>query len=615
MKIEPLIDLKAIVSANRRFRFLKPLIPLVNRILRIDQINATYSGYVQELEEGTITETNFFVGVLRHMKVTYEVSQEDLDKIPKTGPLMVVANHPYGGIDGLILGAVLSEVRPDVRLLANELLMKMDKIVPFMFGVNVFGGREAARRNIAAMKQARKWLESDGCVATFPGGTVSHFTFKTMMVVDPAWSDHLTNMAERTGAQVLPLYFPGRNSLWFQLTGLIHPIFRTMLIGRELMRVKGKTLSVRIGKPLPAKKLATFEKVEEKTQYLRLKSYILRDREMPDQPHKIVRFPRALSKRRVVHEPVIPEVEKELLIREIESLEPEALLFKQGPFQIYLVDAPSIPNTLEEIGRLREITFRAIGEGTGKSIDLDDFDSYYKHLFIWNNETCEVVGSYRLGLTDEILNDHGKKGLYITTLFKLKDEFFELLNPALELGRSFVRIEYQRKQATLALLWKGIGTFIGRHPRYTRLIGPVSITAEYSSISKDLMVQFLKERRSHPILSKLVKARKPHRLNKLRALLNESMKDAARTVDDVSALISEVEADQKGIPILLKHYLRLNGVMLSFNRDPKFSDVVDGLILVDLEQTDPAILRKHIGEEAWENFSAYYEKIRNRESS
>ena len=614
MKIQPLIDLKAILSANPKFGFLKPLVPILRRLMQTDQINETYANYLRKLEDGSLGDTNFFVGVLRSMGVSYEVSQEDLDRIPKTGPLMVVANHPFGGIDGLILGAILTQARPDVRLLANELLMKMDAIVPYMFGVNVFGGKEAAKRNIAAMKQARKWLQSDGCVATFPGGTVSHFTFKTMMVVDPEWSDHVVNLVEASKAHVLPIYFPGRNSFGFQLAGVIHPLFRTMLIGRELMKVKGKTLSVRIGKPIAANKLATFEKRSEKTQALRLKTYILRDRDTPAHPHKILRFPLALSKR-VVNEPVIPEVEKERLIQEIESLAPEALLFAQGPFQIYLVDAPAIPNTLEEIGRLREITFRAIGEGTGKSIDLDEFDSHYKHLFIWNNETCEVVGSYRLGLTDEIMNKFGRKGLYITTLFKLKDEFFELLNPALELGRSFVRVEYQRKQATLALLWKGIGTFIGRNPRYTRLIGPVSITAEYSSISKDLMVQFLRQRKSHPILSKLVKARNPHRSNRLRTLFHESMKDGARTIDDVSALISEVEADQKGVPILLKHYLRLNGMMLSFNRDPKFSDVVDGLILVDLEQTDPAILRKHIGEEAWENFSAYYEKIRNRESS
>lgn len=613
MTIEPLIDLEKILSANRRFGFVKPLIPLIMRFLHFDQVNAAYESIYRNLKDESLGETNFFVAALRYLDVTYEVSEEDLDKIPKTGSLMAVANHPFGAIDGLILGAILSQARPDFRLLGNEMLKRIEPINPYILAVNVFGGKDAARSNIAAMKQARKWLDSDGCVATFPGGTVSHFTFKTMMVVDPPWSDHFVSLVQRSKAHVLPLYFPGRNSIGFQIAGLIHPLLRTMMIGRELSKIKGKTLSVRIGKPIAAKKLSDFDNRADKTQFLRLKTYILRDREIVGKTNKVRRFPRALNKKKIVHKPVIPEVEKEKLIHEIESLSPDALMLTHGTYQVYLAKAESIPDTLREIGRLREITFREIGEGTGKEIDLDEFDLHYQHLFIWNNETCEVVGSYRLGLTDEILAKYGKKGLYITTLFKLKDEFFNLLNPALELGRSFVRIEYQRKQATLSLLWKGIGTFIGRNPQYTILIGPVSITAEYSSISKDLMVQFLKDKKSHPVLSKLVKARNPHRSNRLRALLHESMKDTARTIDDVSALISEIEADQKGVPVLLKHYLRLNGVMLSFNRDPKFSDVVDGLILVDLEQSDPSILRKHIGESALENFNAYYENIRNQQ--
>ena len=239
------------------------------------------------------------------------------------------------------------------------------------------------------------------------------------------------------------------------------------------------------------------------------------------------------------------------------------------------------------------------------SIDLDEFDPHYLHLFLWNRETLEIVGAYRLGLTDKIRDQFGTKGLYTTTLFKLKEEFLDELSPAIELGRSFVRIEYQRKQATLSLLWKGIGNFIGRNPQYSRLFGPVSITAEYSPISKNLMVQFLKENNFHPTFSKLVKARNPHRSKRLRKLFHETMKGESHSMDDVSAMISEIESDHKGIPILLKHYLRLNGVMLSFNRDPKFSDVVDGLILVDLEEADPHTLKRYIGAEGTKKFQEY----------
>lgn len=609
MSFVPLIDSDEIQSVNRAFSLFRPLTPLINRFLKLNQINAAYLEFSELYAQGVLGEANFFVAALRYFGVNYEVSQEDLSKIPKTGPLMVVANHPFGGVDGLILGAILTQARPDVRFLANRFLERISLMKPSIIGVDVFGGKGSERSNVKSMKQALNWLQSDGCVVTFPGGTVSYFSFHTMMVVDPQWSVHVCSLAQRSKAQVLPLFFPGRNSLSFQMAGLMHPLLRTAMIGREFLRMKGKTLHVRIGRAISPRKLSEIDDRVAATRLLRLSTYILCDREQSaPEREKIRRFPLALSKKKTVHQPIVPAVDKRILTKEIASLSPDSLLLEHGVFQVYVSGAESIPGILHEIGRLREHTFREIGEGTGNPIDLDEFDEYYLHLFIWNHVTFEVVGSYRMGLTDEILAKKGKKGLYITTLFKLKDEFLALLNPAIELGRSFVRVEYQRKHATLSLLWKGIGAFIGRNPKYGRLIGPVSITDQYSAISKNLMVQFLRERKSDPVLSKLVKARKPHRSSRLRALLHESMRDSARTVDDVSALISEIEADHKGIPVLLKHYLRLNGVMLSFNRDPKFSDVVDGLILVDLEQADSSILRKHIGEDAWKAFNAYCEK-------
>lgn len=609
MSTQPLIDIQRFEQSSVRFKWIKPAFPWMKRFLCMDLINAEYAKFLEQYESGVLGDANFFAAGLRFLGVNYQVTQEDLNKIPKTGPLMVVSNHPFGCVDGLILGAILTQVRPDVRLLANELLGRVEPMRPYLFPVNVFGGNDAARKNMVSMRQAMKWLESEGCVATFPSGTVSHLSIKTAMVVDPKWSSHFCKLVSRTQSKVIPFYFEGRNSNLFQLSGLIHPMMRTVQLGREFTRMRNRSLTVRIGSSIKPEKIDSFATREEATQFLRLNTYILKDREVAEEEFaKLRKFPLALSKKKQAHQEIVPQVEQRTLIKEIESLDAEALLFVHGTFQIYVTSAQTIPNVLREIGRLREITFRAIGEGTGLSIDLDEFDQHYLHLFIWNNETCEIVGSYRIGLIDEILKTHGKKGLYLTTLFKLKDEFLDALNPALELGRSFIRIEYQKKQATLSLLWKGIGAFIGRNPQYARLIGGVSITAEYSSISKDLMVQFLQEKRSHPTLSKLVKARHPHRYHRLKKLLHESMRDSARTIEDVSALISEIESDRKGIPVLLKHYLRLNGVLLSFNRDPNFSDVVDGLILVDLEQADSHVLRKHIGVDAWTAFNAHCEK-------
>ncbi len=607
MPTQPLIDLDAMLSASSGLKWAKPLAPFIKSFFKINRVNDDYAAFCDQYERGDLGDTHFFVAGLRYLGVEYEISEEDLQKIPQTGPLMVVANHPYGGIDGLVMGAVLTQARPDARLLANELLCKIEPIRPYVFGVDVFGGKNAARKNLRSMKQSLKWLDSGGCIATFPSGTVSHFSWKNLMVVDPPWNPHITSMAQRTEASVLPLFFPGRNSLFFQLAGLIHPLLRTLMLAREMARLKGHTISVRVGKPVLPGRLKTAGNLTEATQHIRLKTYVLRDRAKEPGNQKIRKFPLALPVKKTVYQPVVPAIEPHLMEAEIAALPETAVLFTHGVFDIYIARAEEIPHTLRELGRLREITFREIGEGTGMPIDLDEFDPHYLHLFMWNREALEVVGAYRVGLTDTIMNTLGKKGLYTTTLFKLKHEFLEELNPAIELGRSFIRIEYQRKQATLSMLWKGIGSFLGRNPQYARVFGPVSITAEYSSISKDLMVQFLKEKKLHPSLSKMVKARHPHRSKRLRSRFHESMRENANSLDDVSAMISEIEFDQKGVPVLLKHYLKLNGVMLCFNRDPKFSDVVDGLILVDLEQGDPHVLGRYLGIESMRKFRAYRE--------
>jgi len=388
--------------------------------------------------------------------------------------------------------------------------------------------------------------------------------------------------------------------------GMLHPRMRTVMLAREMIRKRNAQIAVKIGSPISSSKIQRYETDEELTQFLRLHTYILKNRPDPD-IRKIKRFPKRIRLPKPAYKPIIDAVPVEKLEQDLKSLGPDAELAQHGSFTVYLAKRAQIPNIMREIGRLREITFREVGEGTGSACDLDTFDDHYFHIFMWNHESREVMGAYRMGLTDEILREHGKHGLYTTTLFKLKPELLEELNPAIELGRSFIRSEYQRKHASLSLIWRGIGEYVARNPRYSYLFGPVSITAEYNALSKDLIVQFLKDNNLHPEFSKMVKARKPHRSRRLKHLFADSERDSPKDINDISALISEIESDRKGIPILLKHYLKLNGVMLSFNRDPGFSNVIDGLILVDLTLTDPAILKRHLGDSGFERFMRYQE--------
>ena len=280
---------------------------------------------------------------------------------------------------------------------------------------------------------------------------------------------------------------------------------------------------------------------------------------------------------------------------EIETLPPECLLSRQGELEVYLANAGQIPEILQNIGRLREIAFRAVGEGTGKEIDLDTFDQHYLHLFLWDKKHEQIAGAYRLAPTDQTIAKYGPEGLYCSTLFQFEDPFLEHLSPALELGRSFVAPSYQKALSPLLALWKGISTYVARNPRYHRLFGPVSISQDYTPISQSLIVKFLRQNRWNKELGPLVKP-----LNSFPE--HPEISPLLESIEQVSARVSESEADGKGIPILLKQYLKMNATLLEFNVDPDFSNCLDALILVDLHDAPATMLSRYMGKEAYLKF-------------
>jgi putative hemolysin len=294
--------------------------------------------------------------------------------------------------------------------------------------------------------------------------------------------------------------------------------------------------------------------------------------------------------------------------REIEQLPAEQCLAKNGAQSVWQATAQQIPLVIEEIGRLRELSFRAANEGTGKPQDLDRFDAYYQHLFIWNAKAAEIVGAYRVGATDRILERHGRRGLYSSTLFDSRMEFFRRLGPALELGRSFVRPEYQRSYSPLLLLWKGIGGFIARHPRYRMLFGPVSISRDYSDLSRRLIATTLLAHSQAKDLALMVKPRHPANLRPVRVHGCGSAQNQACILDfkEMCSVIADIEFKQRDVPVLLRHYLNLGGQILAFNIDRNFGRVMDGLIVVDLTQTDPKTLQRFMGTVAATAFLAYH---------
>lgn len=289
-------------------------------------------------------------------------------------------------------------------------------------------------------------------------------------------------------------------------------------------------------------------------------------------------------------EELIEPIDNQLVADEIGRLGKECLIASQAEFDILVAEATDIPNTLEEIGRLRELTFRAVGEGTGKSKDLDEYDLYYRQLILWDREAKRIAGGYRMGLGDEIFERYGANGFYISSMFKIREGFYPTMQQAVELGRSYIVPDYQKKRLPLFLLWKGILFFLLKNPQFRYLYGPVSISKYYSNLSRGLIVAFIQKYFFNNELAKFLKPRKPFKppVDKLDfQTLAEHLDEELQTLDN---LIEDIEPSHIRIPVLVRQYLKLNARFISFNLDPNFSDVLDGFILLNLQDVPPAMI-------------------------
>lgn len=581
------------------------------RVLAFPALNAVYTR-----TRASGAPQLFCERALQSLGVEIDVCAEDLGRIPSAGPLIVVANHPFGGLDGLILTALLQRVRPDVQLLANYLLRQIPEMRVTCIFVDPFGGPAAAAHNHGAMKSAVHWVQRGHVLGVFPAGEVSHFTLRRGCVTDPPWNDSVARLVRRTSATVLPVYFSGGNSRFFQLAGLLHPRLRTAMLPRELLRMRGRWVRVEIGSPIPFSRVSRFvpaggaenesrrHEIAQLTEYLRVRTYILKGRGDSKTPVA------ARTRNRVIQsdrpKPIIAALPPSIVSAEVEALPTAQCLSASGSLRVLYGSARQLPNVLREIGRLRESTFRLVGEGTGREIDLDRFDEHYLHLFVWNAEARHIVGAYRMGQTDVLLKRFGAAGLYTSTLFRFRPRLLDQLTPALELGRSFVIPGYQRDYAPLLLLWRGIGRFVALHPRYRRLFGAVSISDEFQTMTKQLLMAFLKVHSSDTELAALVQPKNPPKVQRFRDADERRLATLVSDVADVEELVGEIESNRRNVPVLLRQYLKLNAKLLGFNIDSDFGDVLDGLLLVDLTTVEVAILNRYLGKDGAAGFLKHH---------
>jgi putative hemolysin len=581
----------------------KAIAEAVDRLTGLSTLNRKYHAL-----RPTDCDRDFLQLTLDHFHIQIEASARELNNIPRTGPVVVVANHPFGAIEGVIMAQMLRALRDDVRIMANSVLKQFTEIAHLFVDVNPFGGANAAYQNVRPLREAMRWVQQGRLLMVFPAGEVSSLRLDRRAISDPEWNPTVASIVRRTNASVVPVFIHGRNSALFQVAGLIHPRLRTALLPHELLNKAGQRIRLTIGSNIPGAQLSRFETDEEMTAFMRMRTYLLalpaRDGVMP-QAVSTSYSESTSSGDGISADPLIDPVPIEIVSTELESLPAAQTLVSSDNFRVIIANAAQIPWTLQEIGRLRELTFRAVGEGTGRGVDIDPFDDYYQHLFVWNAQSGEVVGAYRIGRTDDILSRFGLQGLYTHSLFNYRRRVIEELQPALEVGRSFVRSEYQRSFTPLLLLWRGIGEYVVRNPRYATLYGPVSISNEYQPLSRALLVDYLKRTHLQADIARDVRPRNPFRAPWLRIWRGADLA-VFSGLDSVDELITHIEPDGKGTPVLVRHYVKMGGRFLGFNVDDQFGSAIDGLVMVDLRRTEPRLLGRYMGKGGAQRFFEFH---------
>ena len=538
-------------------------------VLRINKINKLYDSIAH------LKGMDFVDALISSLEIDYEVKPEELERLPKKGPFIIVANHPFGGIDGMLLVKILQKHRPDIKVMANFILNKFEPVSEYMLPVNPFERHKGARSSIAGVKAALEQLEKGGVLGIFPAGEVSSYNEDNYGIADREWQYPAMKMIKKARVPVVPVYFKGTNSRLFHLLGLIHPTLRTVRLPAEVFNKKNKTIQIRVGSPVSVKEQDDFSDISTFGRYLRARTYAL------GSVLEVKKFFRPRINRGRKPETIINPLDPAMIADEVEKIREDYSLFSSDQFDVFCTPSTEIPHIMTELGRLREITFRAVGEGTNRSMDLDEYDLYYNQLFVWDNQEQRIVGAYRVGKGQEILRRYGIKGFYLQSLFRMNRRMLPTLKQSLELGRSFVIQEYQRRPMPLFLLWKGLLYFMLKHTEYRYLIGPVSISNNFSQFSRGLIMRYIMEHHWDAKLARYVRPRMRYNVPGYKAD-EEIILEAADDLNKFDRFIKEVEPNDYTMPILLKRYLKINGKIIGFNLDPKFSDALDGMLVLDL---------------------------------
>ncbi len=508
--------------------------------------------------------------LMEALDVTLNVNAAGLENIPKEGGVVITSNHPFGGLDGMAALSILGHIRPDVKILTNFVLSKIPNISEHFIAVNTtYGFGKFTTSSISGLRQAEEHLQKGGALVLFPAGEVSSWNTQGKVVEDAEWATYLCKQIRKSNCPVIPLYFHGKNSKYFQWLGRISTKLSDLRFTGELFDKKGKEIKVRIGSLIQHSELAKFQDDKSVAKFLRSRSYLLEaDVHEKDENTYTCKL--------------IDPVPVDLIHKEMKE-NPESHLFDVGSLSCYLFSYSQIPNLMREIALRREEAFRAVGEGTNNAMDTDSYDEYYLHLVLWDYENQDLVGAYRIGLGKEILAQRGLKGFYTDSLFRYSEKFSDMLSKSAELGRSFVCVNHQKDTLALLLLLKGLLYTMVKYPEYKYLIGPVSISSWYPMLYRSIMIYYLRKFHSNPDCVQMINPKNPFVQDFGRVDAEALLHGKMNNLEAFDRYLLKISGGQYRLPALLKKYIKMGAKIIEYNVDPDFNNCVDGLIMLALE--------------------------------
>lgn len=545
---------------------------ILMKVLKISTLNKIYN------RNKHLKDVEFLNAILGEFKIRFEIPEEDLKRLPKDGAYITVSNHPLGGIDGILLLKLMLEREPNFKIIANFLLHRIEPMKPYIMPVNPFENHKDAKSSVVGIKETLRHLSDGKPLGMFPAGEVSTYR-DGRLVVDKPWEEGAIKVIRKAQVPVVPIYFHAKNSRLFYFLSKLNDTLRTAKLPSELLTQQKRVIKVRIGKPISVAEQNEYESLEAYSDFLRKKTYMLANAFAkgnkllfaPNLSLKIPKSPKEIAK---------PANHDEILQEMDELKKGDYRLLQSKNYEVYLVTADKIPNILHEIGRLREITFREVGEGTNESLDLDAYDKYYHHMFLWDDETQMIAGAYRMGLGSHIYAKYGIDGFYLQDLFRFEPELYDMMSKSIEMGRAFITKEYQQKPMPLFLLWKGIVHTTLRHPEHKFLIGGVSISNQFSEFSKSLMIEFMKSHYYDPYVAQYIHPKKEYKVKLKDADKDFVFNGTEADLNKFDKIIDEVEPGNLRLPVLIKKYIKQNARVVAFNVDPLFNNAVDGLMYI-----------------------------------